>query len=84
MKITLIYETAPMLSETCKGYIKRHLTPIFWNEDEQVHAVDYTFDILSDEIEGKGGEEVFGITMEDIKVLTELVKENVDYIILTN
>lgn len=38
MKDTQIHETNPLLSETCKNYIKIHLSPSYWNEDEQVLA----------------------------------------------
>lgn len=82
MKHTQINETNPLLSETCKNYIKIHLSPSYWNEDEQVHALDYVFEILTDEVENKG--DILGITFNDIKVLNELMEENIDYIILKN
>ena len=75
-----IYQAYPKLSEACKNYIKIHLSPSYWNDEEQLHSLHYVYETLTDEINGK--ETFLGITLNDIKVLDELIKEDIDYIII--
>ena len=80
MRFTLNHESHPKISMTCKTYIETHLSPTLWNEDEKVFSLAYILDDLIDVIANNEGEDYLGITNLDIKVLTELLDEDVDYI----
>lgn len=84
MKFNLTFESHVKISATCKTYIKNHISPTFWNEDEEIYSLSYTLEMLEEEISLNLGEEIFGITKADLETLKKLSDESVDYITLYN
>jgi tRNA C32,U32 (ribose-2'-O)-methylase TrmJ len=84
MRFNLTFESHTNLTPTCKTYIKNNLNPTFGNDDEEVYSLSYTLEMLEEEIALNFGNEIFGITNNDIDLLKKLSDENVDYITLYN
>jgi len=84
MRFNLTFESHTNLTLTCETYIKNNLNPTFWNDDEEVYSLSYTLEMLEEEIALNFGNEIFGITNNDIDLLKKLNDENVDYITLYN
>lgn len=74
-----ITEFQPQLTESCLTFIANNLDPVFSNETN-IYALDYVYGTLSDEIAKNENEEIFGISLADIKELGKLLREQVDYI----
>ena len=78
-------EANPKISETCKTYINLNLKPTIEEEGEyKTFALDYVHEILGDEIAQNGGEGIFGIKVEDIEELENLLLLNFKFIELQN
>lgn len=80
MRYTTEYK--PQISEECKTYISNQINEVFSFDSNKtkMYALDYVYETLSEEIEQNNGEEIFGISLDDMKVLKGLVDENVSYI----
>lgn len=75
-----ITEYQPAISETCETFIFFNIVPAFQNDSSSVYSLDYVIETLEDEISQNNQQEIFGIKLEDIKILKQLSAENVDYI----
>ena len=80
MRYTTEYK--PQISEECKTYISNNINAVFSfdSNETEMYALDYVFETLNEEISQNNGENIFGISEEDMKVLKGLVNENVSYI----
>ena len=78
MKYTTEYQ--PQISKECQTYISNNITPSFGNEETSIYALDYVFEFLSEELQNNNNQEIFGISLTDIKELDKLMNEQVDYI----
>jgi hypothetical protein len=75
-----ITEYQPQITKECQTYISNSITPSFRNDETNVYALDYVFEVLSEELANNDNEEIFGISLADIKELDKLMNEQVDYI----
>ena len=75
-----IIEYRPQISLECQTYIGNNINPVYNAEDTDIYSLDYVYEALSEEISQNNGEEIFGISLADMKVLKSLVNEKVDYI----
>ena len=78
MKHIIKYQ--PNLTEECKTYISNNINFVFSGEDTDIYALDYVYETLSEELGQNEGEEIFGISLADMKELEKLINEQVDYI----
>jgi hypothetical protein len=75
-----ITEYQPKITKECQTYISNSITPSFGNEETNVYALDYVFEILCEELGNNDNEEIFGISLPDIKELEKLINDQVNYI----
>jgi hypothetical protein len=75
-----IIEYQPNLTEECKTYIGNNINPVYTAEDTDIYALDYVYEALSQELSENEDQEIFGISLADIKELEKLTNEQVDYI----
>jgi hypothetical protein len=75
-----ITEYQPNLTKTCMTYIENNITPSLRGEESNIYTLDYVLEELSQEIDKNKNEEIFGISIADIKELNKLLNEQVDYI----
>jgi len=75
-----IIEYQPNLTEECKTYISNNINFVFSGEDTDIYALDYVYETLNEEVDQNAGEEIFGISLQDIAILKSLIDEKVDYI----
>jgi hypothetical protein len=75
-----IIEYRPQISEECQTYIGNNINFVYSGEDTDIYALDYVYETLSEEVDQNGGEEIFGISLQDIAILKSLIDEKVDYI----
>jgi hypothetical protein len=78
MKYTIEYQ--PTISETCKTYIFNNIPSVFVNDSTAIWGLRYVIETLEEEISQNNEEEIFGIKMQDIKILKQLNIEKVTYI----
>ena len=75
-----IVEYNPVLSDECKTFISNNINPVYTAEDTDIYALDYVYEALTQELHENDDEEIFGISLSDIKELDKLINEKVDYI----
>jgi hypothetical protein len=75
-----IIEYQPNLTEECKTYISNNINPVYTGEDTDIYSIEYVYEALNEELGLNNGEEIFGISLPDIKELDKLINEQVDYI----
>ncbi len=71
-----IIEYQPQISKECQTYISNNINPVYTGEDTYIYALDYVIENLQIAKE----EKIFDIPVTDIKQLTKLLNEQVDYI----
>lgn len=75
-----IIEYQPQISKECQTFISNNINFVYSGEDTDIYSLDYVYETLSEEIGQNNGEEIFGISLADMKELEKLISENVDYI----
>ena len=78
MRYTTEYN--PEISETCKTYISNNINPVYSSEDTDIYSLDYVCEVLKLEMNEGNEEVIFNLPSNDMKVLQNLIDENVDYI----
>ncbi len=71
-----IIEYQPQISKECQTYISNNINPVYTGEDTDIYYLDYVIESLQIAKE----EKIFDILVTDIKQLTKLLNEQVDYI----
>jgi hypothetical protein len=71
-----IIEYQPQISKECQTYISNNINPVYTGEDTDIYYLDYVIESLQIAKE----EKIFDISVTDIKQLTKLLNEQVDYI----
>jgi hypothetical protein len=75
-----IIEYRPQISEECQTYISNNINPVYTAEDTDIYSLNYVYEALSEELGENNNEEIFGISLLDMKKLEKLINEQVDYI----
>lgn len=78
MKHIIKYQ--PQISLECQTYISNNINFVYSGEDTDIYSLDYVYEALSEELGQNNGEEIFGISLADMKELEKLISEQVDYI----
>lgn len=76
MRYTTEYN--PNLSDGCKDYIWKYITPSLASEDSAVFNTSYLYEALSEDLSEE--DDLLGITKNDLKIIKDLIDEKVDYI----
>ena len=78
MRYTTEYQ--PAISQECKTYISNNINPVYSSEDTDIYSLDYVCEVLKLEMNEGNEEVIFNLPSNDMKVLQNLIDENVDYI----
>jgi hypothetical protein len=78
MKHIIKYQ--PQISEECQRYICNKINFVYSGEDTDIYSLNYVYEALSEELGENNNEEIFGISLADMKELEKLINEQVDYI----
>ena len=78
MRYTIEYQ--PKISNECSTFIANNINPVYTNEDTDIYAIDYVHEELSQLVNDNGGEEILGISLQDLSILRNLIDEKVSYI----
>lgn len=78
MRYTIEYQ--PQISNECSTFIANNIDPIYTNQDTDIYVIDYTYEALSQLVSDNGGEEILGISLQDLSVLKSLIDQGVSYI----
>ena len=73
-------EYNPAISQECKTYISNNINPVYSSEDTSIYSLDYVCEVLKLEMNEGNEEVIFNLPSNDMKVLQNLIDENVDYI----
>ena len=78
MRYTTEYN--PALSQECKTYISNNINPVYSSEDTDIYSLHYVREVLKLEMNEGNEEVIFNLPSKDMKILQDLIDENVDYI----
>ena len=78
MRYTIEYQ--PQISNECLTFIANNIDPLYTNEDTDIYVIDYTYEALSELVNDNGGEEILGISLQDLSMLKSLIDQGVSYI----
>ena len=75
-----IIEYQPQIRQECQTYISNNINFVYSGEDTDIYSLSYVYEALSEVLSENNGEEIFGISLADMKELEKLINEQVDYI----